>query len=353
MLKLRIGNPTLLDITYDVQDYPKGTDKFALNFKPSQTEFSLDFLKNSLIKKLEEFKDAELCLSGGYDSQFLALLMLEAGYNFNVVLYQSQWGLNVINSNDVLFTEQFCKNKGLNFKKINLDAKSFFEKDSLSSMTVKYRSASPQILYHIYFLQQLNSEKIIMGGDVPYITFSNNQNTAILENLAGYLNHYVSPYYIFANQNNIKLLKTIFHESPDIFYQSILLNLEILKKHKVYQPHNDNIIYENYRYKEIYYNTILETPLENRLMCATGFENLKKHYASITGQYDKFDELYRKPLQKIKMQKSISNYDHEKRKVLFSIKTNNETSPQSILNDYNDLFEDIKPTPLKDYLFDF
>jgi len=353
MLKIRIGNPTLLDITYDVEDYPKGTDKFVLNFKPSQTEFSLDFLKNSLINELEKFKNADLCLSGGYDSQFLALLMLEAGYDFNVVTYESQWGLNVVNSNDVLFTEHFCKKKGLNLKKINLDARAFFEKDFMSQMVVKYRSASPQILFHIHFLQQLKPEKIIMGGDVPYITYSIEQNTAILDNMSGYLNHYVSPYYIFANQNKVDLLKTIFHQNPDIFYQSLLLNLKILKEQKVYQPRSGNITYENYRYKEIFYNELLDIPLEHRLMCATGFENLKKHYASISGQYNKFDELFRTPLKKIKNQKFISNYNFEDRHVLFSVKTDKDITPQTIINDYNDLFEEVNPTPLKDYLFDF
>ena len=294
MTEIRIGNPNFLNIKYDAPELKPGQDFIKGDISSDIQEFSRTKTKQLISDQLSEFKDSILCLSGGYDSQFLALSMIESDFPFKVTIYESLWGNNVVNANDVMFSEKFCKKFNLPYEIISIDAKDFFENTKMISMVKKYRNSSPQILFHIHFLNTLEADKIIIGGDPPWITFGNDK--ASIPNLFFYLGVYYVPYQICADLKNKKLLKGVFHQTPDLYHLGMANNIDILKKHNVYQPSNDNFIYEKYRYKEIYYNNILDIPLENRLMAATGFENLKKHYASITGIYNNFDKEFRTPL---------------------------------------------------------
>ena len=360
MLELTIGNPKTIRMILPDQGEPIELQKCDYFLDTDCTEYNKIDFKNKLIEKLNVFKNGNLCLSGGYDSQFMALLMKEADIRFNTIIYQSLWGDNVVNANDVLFSERFCKKHDFKYEIISIDAKEYFEKTLMVPYVKKYRSVSPQIIFHLYFLDIIKKDNLIMGGDIPYITyherFSNPEIPVF--STANMLQYYMFPYVIYKQQNNIKMLKDIFFESPDILYYSILNNIEVLKNFKVYQPTSDGNALEKYRYKEIYYNTILEIPLENRLMCATGFENLKKHFASTTGEYDKFDQLYRKPLFDIKQRaygdivKSGTAHFNMHIKNSLKIKNSN-TSPDHILSEYMDVFKKVNPSALKDYLFDF
>lgn len=352
MTEIRIGNPNFLSINYNDPELKPGQDFIKGDISSDIQEFSRTKTKQFISEQLSEFKDGTLCLSGGYDSQFLALSMIESDFSFKVVIYESLWGNNVVNANDVMFSEKFCKKYDLPYEIISIDAKDFFENTKMISMVKKYRNSSPQILFHIHFLNTLEADKIILGGDPPWITFGNDKVSST--NLFRYLGVYYAPYKIYADLNNKELLKGLFHQSPDLYHLGLSNNIDILKKHNVYQPSNDNFIYEKYRYKEIYYNNILDIPLENRLMTATGFENLKKHYASITGIYNNFDKEFRTPLIEIAernlidMQKGLYRPPAVER-----IKYNKDINEQYFRKEFEETLKSSTAQPLKDFLFDF
>lgn len=352
MTEIRIGNPNFLSIDYDAPELKPGQDFIKGDISSDIHEFSKSKTKQLISDQLSEFKDGTLCLSGGYDSQFLALSMIESDIKFNVVIYESLWGNNVVNANDVMFSEKFCKKYDLPYEIKSIDAKDFFENTKMIPMVKKYRNSSPQILFHIHFLSILEADKILIGGDPPWITFGNGKATG--PNLFQYLGVYYAPYKIHADLSNKKLLKGIFHQSPDLYHLGLANNIDILKNHNVYQPSTDNFIYEKYRYKEIYYNNILDIPLEHRLMTATGFENLKKHYASITGIYNNFDIEFRTPLEKIADRNLI-----EMKNLIYRppaverIKFNKDINELYFRKKFEETFKSSQAQPLKDFLFDF
>jgi len=349
MTEIRIGNPNFLSLHYEYPELKPGQEFIKGDISSDIQEFSKEKTKELISDQLSEFKDGTLCLSGGYDSQFLALSMIESDFKFSVVIYESLWGNNVVNANDVMFSEKFCKKYNLPYEIISIDAKDFFENTKMLPMVKKYRNWSPQILFHIYFLNTLEAEKIIIGGDPPWITFGNNKAHNV--NLFGYVEKYYVPYQIYADLKNKKLLKGIFHQSPDLYHLGMANNIDILKKYNVYQPTNDNFIYEKYRYKEIYYNNILDIPLEHRLMTATGFENLKKHYASITGIYDNFDKEFRAPLEEIAVRSLITS--ENKPPAIQRIKFNKDINELYFMKKFEETIKTSEAQPLKDFLFDF
>ena len=89
------------------------------------------------------------------------------------------------------------------------------------------------------------------------------------------------------------IVKNVLLLTPEIYYLPILHNINIIEKYKVVLglAHNTEV----YRYKEYYYNELLEDQykLSFRLKACTGFETLKAHLASITGNIDEFNDRYR------------------------------------------------------------
>ncbi|MDA8842254.1 hypothetical protein N9N08_01120 [bacterium] len=352
MKEIRLGSQTYITVVFDNPELKKGQELIKGNMSSDIDVFSKSKLKQLMSDELSEYKDSLLCLSGGYDSQFLALSMIEFGYKFDTVIYESLWDNNVVNANDVLFAEKFCKKYNLPYKIISIDAKDFFENTKMLSMVKKYRVYSPQILFHIHFLNTLDTDKILLGGDPPWITYGQGKTSGTRQ--IDYLYKYFVPYQIYADETKTKMMKSIFHQSPDLFHLGLTNNIDILEKQKVYQSSNDNIVYEKYRYKEIFYNNILEIPLEHRLMTATGFENLKKHYASITGRYDEFDARYRMPLVEIINRNNIYCYGgYNLNPPIVKIKYNPNCNEKHLRQKFNEIIDNIDASAIKDYLFDF
>lgn len=273
---------------------------YVLSFKKPENNVSLH---QKLLDSVKIYDGYSVALSGGYDSQFVCLILKEAGVKFNAISYRLFWKDEVVNANDVLACDNFCKKHNINIEFIDIDGYEFFNEDIFSITGKKYQSMSPQISLHCYFLEQTNSEKIICGGDIPYPLYTLDNKKLEIQSLihlinkeseidANFLRKFHLPYDLVGSHCNKKIVKNILYGSDEIYYLAMDINHKIIMENKILPPASP--IVQNYRYKELYYNYILkENKLSFRFSQANGFENLQSHLAVISGNYNEFNDRYR------------------------------------------------------------
>lgn len=271
-------------------------ENFALhvNFAEPQRENSFSDL---LIDKISQYENPLVCLSGGYDSQFMCLLLKQAGIHFTAVSYETMWGINLINSPDVTVAKNFCKKHNIEHEIIPLDFKKFLDEEIYIEYAQRYKTASPQVAWHCYFLDHVDysNRSLIMGGDIPNFQIKEDGTVKVdtHTNLIDFFNVTI-PYKEYSMQNNVKMCKDLLFYSPEIMTRSLENYVDMIKRKNVIRSTNPNT-HGNY-VKELYYNNILEEKLEPVLMSYTGFESLRQHFMSLTGDYDYFNNTYRSNL---------------------------------------------------------
>ena len=307
-------------------------------------------LKELLEQELQKYKDYTLCLSGGYDSQFVFLLLKQFNIDFKCVTYSMLWKDDVVNANDFMSAQNLCKKYNIELDTTEIDAKHFFDTGKFGNTAKKYQCFSPQIALHCDFLENLSDKNLLLGGDISKIEYDYETNTfgkndgIFKDNLLltkQFVGNYSVPYFNVANLTGKNIIKNVLLLTPEIYYLSILHNISVIEKYKVVLglAHNTEV----YRYKEYYYNELLEDQfkLSFRLKACTGFETLKAHLASITGNIDEFNDRYRD--QTIRMN-TFSN-------ARFSFKGSNE--------DYNNLhskilnkIQEVNPDIIEDFIIE-
>ena len=259
-------------------------------------------LKELLEQELQKYKDYTLCLSGGYDSQFVFLLFKQFNIDFKCVTYSMLWKDDVVNANDFMSAQRLCKKYNVELDTTEIDAKYFFDSGKFGNTAKKYQCLSPQIALHCDFLENLSDKNLLLGGDISKVEYDLETNTfgknaGIFEDnlllTKQFIGNYSVPYFNVAHLTGKNIVKNVLLLTPEIYYLSILHNINIIEKYKVVLglAHNTEV----YRYKEYYYNELLEDQykLSFRLKACTGFETLKAHLASITGNIDEFNDRYR------------------------------------------------------------
>jgi hypothetical protein len=101
-----------------------------------------------------------LCLSGGLDSEAMAMAFIEAGVVFTAALMNLDNGLNEY---DISAARYFCKKNSIAYTEIHVPALRLLEKGLHLDMAEKYRTLSPERALFIYFLQQLEGNPILAG----------------------------------------------------------------------------------------------------------------------------------------------------------------------------------------------
>jgi hypothetical protein len=280
------------------ESYPS----YVLSFKKPQDSKTIH---EKLVESVQKYAGYSVALSGGYDSQFSCLMLKEAEVDFDVITYKLNWKQETVNSSDVLACEQFCKTHNLQLDIQDIDGEEFFEGGIFGITGKKYKSNSPQISLHCYFLEKCNQKNIICGGDIPYPIYSIDNRELNTINLVHALNKnqegvgerflakYHLPYDLVAHINDKTIVKNLLYDTDEIYYMAMDLNYELINKHKILFPQSP--IVQNYRYKEYYYNHVLkDNKLSFRFGQANGFENLKNYFAVISGNYDEFNDKYRR-----------------------------------------------------------
>lgn len=278
------------------------------DYESNRVELDLKFTKTDILDLLEAHleqyrgKKLALFLSGGYDSQFIFLLLRHFGIPFDVFTYKFKWGHSAINSQDLIAVDEFLEYIG-DTKKINLqfNAGRFLGSDRLREVCMEYNTSSPQVALHLAALEDFSKgyDALVLGGETPTIVRSGiaPYTTSCKVNPQYFIN-IASPYVRLAEKHNVGLIKDILYATPEILFQAFMQNIKVAEQSKVY--FNPSIPHKlsGTRYKLHYYNSFgLEQELLPVLSKSTGFELLKRHLAITTGVYDEFDHRYRYPME--------------------------------------------------------
>ncbi len=290
---LKIGSPPSI-----IHDYNTGT--LLTNFK--QTSMGLHELWR---EKLDSNLSYRLFLSGGIDSQFTASILTQLGLKFNAVIFNLEWDQITVNSHDLLVAKKFADLNGINYEIKTINLKEILESEEYVDLALKYRTDSPQIAVHMKMLELGNNgfDVNILGGDVPVLKYSKETHQAEPSyNMSKSLIACVlSSYYMFGQLNNVPVIKDLFRESDEMLYAATSHNIHVLKNCNVYFDESDSRRSLNSIYKKMYYESLGATLLYPMIK-STGFETLKKMLMEETGIYNKFDLLYRFPLEKAVLQ---------------------------------------------------
>jgi len=268
----------------------------------NQTDEPLDSLMRA---QLSKYESPIVLVSGGLDSQMTAHLAKAYTSNPLAVIYDLVWKDNTINGSDLVHAQKFCKHIDLPFKVITVDITEFLERD-LPSYARKYKAISPQILSHMYAIEQSNfpnGTTLMMGGEPQFIT-TTDSNTVILSSLVdqgtsvkpGLYMCYYAPFEALATELGITIIRDPGMLSPEIHYQIIRHNLDVISQYGQIGKYSTNMIrnnfwpYKNKFYQQFGYDFLW--PLSKK----TGFETIQIHLAATTGIYNQFDNTYRNPL---------------------------------------------------------
>lgn len=291
-----IGNPPAMRL--DLQS----------NTKYQAIKKSNNTLYDRLVDMFNAVDDPVVCLSGGYDSQFNLMMLLEMGIPFKIASYRTLWGTNVVNASDIELSKNIASKLKLgNIEVIDIDLQDFLENNKYIDIAEQYSTSSPQIALHLHFADILqNYGTPIFGDDLIYMVFgSKTAEHNVYSLTADMLTLTQEPISYFRTHNGFvnfeksgkKIFKNKFLADPETYYLLLKQNIEVTNRHSVYYGACLPTL-TSPEYKKLYYDSILQDlKLFDNFGKLTGFETLQAHLASKTGQHNYFDQLYRYPLQ--------------------------------------------------------
>lgn len=352
-----IGNPPVMRL--DLQS----------NTKYQAIKKSNTTLYDRFVNMFNAVDNPVVCLSGGYDSQFNLMMLLEMGIPFKIVSYRTLWGANVVNASDVEFSKNIASRLKLgNIEVIDIDLQDFLENNKYIDVAKQYATSSPQIALHLHFADMLqNYGTPIFGDDLIYMYFGNRTAGTnvynVTANMAGLTQEpigYFRTHNGFINFENSgkKIFKNKFLADPETYYLSLKQNIEVTNRHSVYFGAFLSSL-TSPEYKKLYYDSILQDlKLFDNFGKLTGFETLQAHLASKTGQHNYFDQLYRYPLQQndnlftqislkgmVPYNNNNSTYDKE----WTQIKEVKKGPFKELFDEYHEAINNTKATPMFSY----
>ncbi|AGH96760.1 hypothetical protein [Pseudobdellovibrio exovorus] len=110
----------------------------------------------------ERLRDPVLCLSGGLDSEAMALAFLAAKVPFRAAIMVFSNDLNLY---DIQHALDFCSEHNVPLQKIEIDPVEFLKQEQHLSLSSKYRTLSAERALYIHFLSQVKGEPVL-GGEI-------------------------------------------------------------------------------------------------------------------------------------------------------------------------------------------
>lgn len=263
---------------------------------------------------LKDLDKINISLSGGIDSQFSLLVAKELKKDITAYTYRTFWDNTICNAEDVYMAEYMSDKNNIKLNVIDINLKTFFDTNQHFKYGKEYGNTSPQLSVHLYWLDLLQSEykikNILMGGDPPlfkYTLLDKKENK--FRNNDSFYQDILAPYYLFCKSKNILCLRDMYYHSPELVYAGFKNNIEVVNKHKIYIDNDirrvkssnsiskagSPFLTDDYIFKYQWYNNIIEGLVPQKAG-TTGFESLKRILASESGEYNKFDTLYRYPM---------------------------------------------------------
>lgn len=270
--------------------------------KPSNDNTLLE----NILEQLQHVEQANVCLSGGIDSQFMLRVAKKLNVPVTAYTYLTTWKGSPINCDDVVYAELVAKKEAVPLVKVEIDLYDFFSKKLHLQYARTYGVTSPQIAVHLYFIENTFRDKpgtVFIGGEMPMMIKDSSLDMGPLD-IAGisqsFLMRNSSAYRKLCNKLNIDLVRDILLYTPSIIYQTLRVSIDLVEQQQIHCDYDVQKQYNIFMYPlrlkfAIYENIIpggIDTLLKN-----TGFERLKKYLASQTGVYNQFDLQYRKQLE--------------------------------------------------------
>lgn len=305
---------------------------------------------------VKDFENCTLALSGGTDSQFMLRLLTYFNIPFKAVTYISKWNDGIINTDDLIYAQEVCKRFNIDLETIEIDLENFYNRNKHMKYAKQYNIDSPQIALHLEFINRIaeSNSKLVMGGDMPYWILGADSTWpgySGLDNLVLMNPHMflqtVKPYYDFCKSKNIKLLKEIAFSSPEAVYQTLEMQIKIVKEQKIHLILNPAEIQlrDTLQFKKAVWNKILPGDI-NTLIKAGGFERIKKLLAMQTGIYNQYDKLYREPME----QSYKPVIEHEAK---FKISLTLDDASKELPEKFKQAVADAESKSVTAYQFDF
>lgn len=190
-------------------------------------------------------------LSGGVDSQAMALAWKMSGVPFRAVHYT--YGTNSVDSQ---FAIDFCVKNKIDLDVLCFDAKSFIQSSELQTLAKKYDTTSPHILTYIKLLEQHSETCILAGNFIDGWSAGINWTILALDRYA---------------QENKNVVPFFFLYTPQLSYAFL----------NSYLKHLDSRVGEEYAAKiaalqDAGFDVLAQ---DNKL---TGFEEIKESFDAVT-----------------------------------------------------------------------
>ena len=254
--------------------------------------------------ELKDFDGCTLMLSGGTDSQFMLRLLQHFNIQFTAITYKTTWNGGVVNTDDVVYAQEVANKFNVALKVIDFDLKEFYYGNHHMKWGRKLQVFSPQVAMHLEFIDRHipPNSKLVMGGDMPYLTYSDIDHGIGLQYLhidsPNLIIGSIKPYHDICESKGIQLIKNISYCSPQALYQILDKQVKIVQEQKMHVivSQQEPQFRETLEFKKAVWNSIIPGDVDT-LMKVGGFERLKKILAIKSGIYNQFDKLYREPME--------------------------------------------------------
>lgn len=257
-----------------------------------------------------------LCMSGGVDSEAMAIAFMAAQVPFRVVIGRYQGGLNY---HDYRHAEEFCSRNGLTVEYIDVDLVEFFESGRHLQFAHRYQCRSPQLAVHIEILLRVQGVPVMAGNPIdvgfhpahhPYVFFPSEPHACLLRALRAEQKPGVpfffcySPELIYAFWRTPQFSKELRH--CEMRLAQMRQSLRVQKsgwRDRIRHLLRLNLAIEtsdyDYYLAKVFKYQQSGFALEPRAEKLTGFEMVKQFISERAGSEDlkTFDHLYRQPLE--------------------------------------------------------
>lgn len=129
--------------------------------------------RSELVQFVKSIKNPLLYLSGGADSEIVALAMMEAGINFQVVIFNwiNKEG-KILNGNDTKYAIDFCNQRNIKPIIKTIDLETLWTSNEFLMLARELMLNSPQLTTHAYMIKIMSEEcpdvTHMFGGEVRF-----------------------------------------------------------------------------------------------------------------------------------------------------------------------------------------
>jgi hypothetical protein len=234
-----------------------------------------------------KLKDPVLCLSGGLDSEAMALAFLAAGISFKAAIMNLDNGTN---DYDIAVAKEFCLTNQIPFQEIHIPAAKILEKGEHIAVAEHYRTSSPERALFILFLQQITGEPVVGGEIMRRETNKNEVNFCCPKDRD-------LSYWRYMSENGIKGVPYFHYYTPELTFSFIAHTragypqnevIDWAGRHQEFYRHKLNV------YKEAGFEV---SDISLRTQKWHGFEGLKIKFDVKHGSQNAYINAFREPLE--------------------------------------------------------